>query len=1122
MSERDINASIKAKLIANEPFQYAHLVKFERPFDAKDGKFRTNANRYAYYTDASHDIKFNDGNGEQTYRANRITSIGQYSETIVARATSMNLTLAAEDLGATVVVAGSISASGATFTPSSTILNGEPLDFVEKGFKEGDKVKLTTSGGVSKVHLITSFTSNNTVLGLAVTGTDTDDDALADSTSTFTITLESEELIAVLQDRGITTTSTAESNPNFLHRKVDVHKVFIDPDDGSLVGSASILVFRGIIASVNIKESPSGSQVQWQLTSHWGDFEGVQGRITTDEIHRALNPDGSPALKQAIRDEYSADLGFLHAETSLNTIATYKDFITKFRTENKRRGGAAGFFGGKYAVTTEYQEEIEREVDLNIHLGGKQLPIVYGVQRLGGTPIFADTLKNDSKVIYVAHAISEGEIHGIFNVYIDDVPLICTDTNDYDVRNTTNGADKDSTQLQCYGNMSWGATLNSEVVEIETAKADIAQQTGNLPAGLTGQSLNIWLQRNSRQGNSDNAVYTPTTRTDINGQVLSTGMANGMQHEESFSISHPYTMAWSFHSGRPNQLANNHLITIAEESGGGFKRQADYYTGGLPYWAEGHRLLDTAYIITRFEIEPDATEIPEVEYIVKGKVLECYNYDASYIPDAVLGGSDDAANFTEADLVTVQYSTDGTSWTDDTSGSHTNNTFKILDKYTFTTSRGTAHTRFILDRTPNLGIVNGTPTRTRLRLKSGTNYWHMVTWNHGQITSETTWPNDTWKTPTSWSTNGSGELTATVSGSDKTFLDVYGSESAFFQFRKTSWAEEVSGLQFAVLRGTWSGNTVTFPKTEFSGLTASDLTNTQIATSTIIPFAQVGTAITNAHQNDIKGCFLKNTTTGQEREIIDFNTSTNNITIESPFFTPSYDAHKFTITGRGRDSRASSNPAIQTLDYISSKRYGKSLTHDDLDLDSFISSAKLCDTRSDVTIKVADAAGVAVDDIFTLTHNGNSGGNHIASGKVLSVDTTNHTVTLTQVINKFLRKYASYSTYSAGDIVYTTGSKFYRVATGFSPATDTEPTHTSGTTANLEYVGDFSSGGNITIYKTAGNGTAASLNIKKTDNPIEHSLYDSDWVKYWRYYGWEHHHQRHVTRHQTNFIIDSG
>ncbi len=560
MSERSINASIKSKLIANEPFQYAHLVKFERPFDPKDGSFRTNANRYAYYTDAAHDIEFNDGNGAQTYRANRITSIGQYSETTIAKATSMNLTLAAEDLGATVVVAGSISASGATFTPSSTVIDGELLDFVEKGFKEGDKIKFTPSSGTSKTHIITGFSSNNTVISLAVTGTDSDDDALADSTSTFTITLESDELTAVLQERGITTTSTAEANPNFLHRKVDIHKVFIEPDTGAIVGSTSILVFRGIIASVSIKESPTGSRVQWSLTSHWGDFEAIQGRITTDELHRALNPDGSPNKKQAIRDEYAADLGFLHAETSLNTIANYKDYVTKFKTENKRRGGVAGVFGGKYAATTEYQEEVQREVDLNIHLGGKQLPVVYGVQKLGGIPVMADTLKNDSKVVYVVHALSEGEIHGIYNTYIDDIPLICTDDSDYDVRNTTNGTDKDSSQLQCYGNMSWGATLNAAVVELETAKADIAQQTGTTATGLTGKSLSIWLQRNSRNGNAENAVYVPTSRTDINGQVLSTGMASGMQHEESFSISHPYTIAWSFHSGRPNQLANNHNL----------------------------------------------------------------------------------------------------------------------------------------------------------------------------------------------------------------------------------------------------------------------------------------------------------------------------------------------------------------------------------------------------------------------------------------------------------------------------------------------------------------------------------------------------------------------------------
>ena len=99
MSERNINASIKSTLINNDEFSYAHLVKFERPFDLLEGEVRTDdAQRYAYYTDGATDILF-DGN---TYRANRLTSVGTYSETTTARATSMSISLAAEDLGASI------------------------------------------------------------------------------------------------------------------------------------------------------------------------------------------------------------------------------------------------------------------------------------------------------------------------------------------------------------------------------------------------------------------------------------------------------------------------------------------------------------------------------------------------------------------------------------------------------------------------------------------------------------------------------------------------------------------------------------------------------------------------------------------------------------------------------------------------------------------------------------------------------------------------------------------------------------------------------------------------------------------------------------------------------------
>ena len=303
----------------------------------------------------------------------------------------------------------------------------------KKGADGPNKTETSTETATIKAnYIISSFETNNTIIKFVAVG-DTGDSDVANltavSSTSFTVTLDSEELTAVLQDRGITIDSTTAASPSFVNRKVEVHKVFLEPDTGALIGSTSIMVFKGIIASVSIQESPTKTQVKWSLTSHWGDFEAVQGRVTTDEIHRALNPDGSPSTVQSIRPEYASDLGFLHSETSLSTIANYKTYETKYRQKKKRRGGLAGLFGGKYYVQEEYQEEVDNEVDLNIHLSGKELPIVYGVQRVEGIPIFADTLDSDSKQVYIAHAICEGEIHGLYNLYIDDVPIICTDDN---------------------------------------------------------------------------------------------------------------------------------------------------------------------------------------------------------------------------------------------------------------------------------------------------------------------------------------------------------------------------------------------------------------------------------------------------------------------------------------------------------------------------------------------------------------------------------------------------------------------------------------------------------------------------------------------------------------------
>ena len=227
MSERNINANIKTALVSNDDFIYAHLVKFERPFDPKDGEFRTNTNRYAYYTDGATDIVY----GGNTYRANRILSIGQYSETTQARATAMKLTLAGENISANLTLNGAITVSGSegTFTRSSTLHDGELLDFVEEGFREGDLIKFTYSG-TSKTFVISSFTTNNTVIKFARTGTDSDDSTLAAvSTTSFNIELDSEELKAITRDRVTSVNGVIASSPEFINREVFIDKIIIEP-----------------------------------------------------------------------------------------------------------------------------------------------------------------------------------------------------------------------------------------------------------------------------------------------------------------------------------------------------------------------------------------------------------------------------------------------------------------------------------------------------------------------------------------------------------------------------------------------------------------------------------------------------------------------------------------------------------------------------------------------------------------------------------------------------------------------------------------------------------------------------------------------------------------------------
>ena len=146
MAKRSIPTNIEKLLVSNESFEYAHLVKFERPFDPKDGVFRNNEKRYVYLTDGARDVEYHG----VTYVANRLLTVGGYAETTEARATNMSLTFSGEPVGLTYTITAALSSSGSVGTltgDTNTNVNGHVIDFVEAGFIEGDAVKVEKANG---------------------------------------------------------------------------------------------------------------------------------------------------------------------------------------------------------------------------------------------------------------------------------------------------------------------------------------------------------------------------------------------------------------------------------------------------------------------------------------------------------------------------------------------------------------------------------------------------------------------------------------------------------------------------------------------------------------------------------------------------------------------------------------------------------------------------------------------------------------------------------------------------------------------------------------------------------------------------------------------------------------
>ena len=827
ISERVVHEDVRAMLMANENFQYAHLIKFERPSrpDSLSGRVSTSAVRYTYMTDASRDVNFDDGsinlqgsaNGSQVYLANKVLGVSNIQESVEARADTCSITLDGNGIGgAATVVAEVVQVNPTTW---DLVLYSANPDLVEAGFREGDKI--TLSGDRVGSFNIQKFRSN----GIRITKID--DDLAVGAGLNLSILLNSEEIKSILLNKNaidyssfinrevhiyrayfvdgklvggyrnlvkssiftdsilwgrsktgvkltsskfveggvigplkqntsyslsfkakvlginqinlsidlfpdslpetevtVTTNSTLFKWENISSSNLDMTSkdlylrffkgdgipegVSIEITDIMLTESSSvsswvspdspvgpILLFRGIINNVSFDDDDSGIKVQWGLTSHWGDFSQVRGRITSDEFHRALDQNGIPQPYSAIKPIYAYDKGFNHSDTSINLLSTYQVLVEKTAVKAKN-----GFFGigAKTKVKTTMVPE-DRQTPLDFQLQSKALPVIYGVRNMTGLPIFADTLKSNSSEVYVVYALSEGQIGGIYDVYVDGKSLICNNKEDFDTRSSQNA--EGSIDVVCRGRADRGDVLGGVTVT-----------NNNSVNYYYDPSLNIDLRDVWNQVFNRNAITTYYEYIPPTGVTAADTIGKGVIHGETISMTSPQTITLDFFSGTESQKAASQLVQLAQSSS--FKVQNDYWTGTdtSEYWGPNHRLIDTAYIVAKFKIKEGETTIPDLEYIVRGKVLACYNYDYSYAHDDKMS-DENPHHFELGDMVTLS----------------TNQNVQIIDKWSFVRPDGVLEYRFRYSEPPNLGYIDGVPTTTRFSMSKDTHTWTMTTFN---------------------------------------------------------------------------------------------------------------------------------------------------------------------------------------------------------------------------------------------------------------------------------------------------------------------------------------------------------------------------------------------------------
>lgn len=403
-------------------------------------------------------------------------------------------------------------------------------------------------------------------------------------------------------------------------RRINVYSCYIGDNGAPILmdseTGAALVIFQGRITNISLSDNlVSGSaRVTWQCAGLLSDFEKVNGRVTDDDSHRgiisgALGPVPSIGAK---RPEYQTDTGFLHANQTIATNIRYTALEKEYYLKKS--------WGGLKTKLREREVSVERELDLKTSLEARYLPVVYGVRKVPGIPVFLDVLKSNPSKMYVVYAFCEGEIESFLNLTIDGISVICGP-----------GGAEEGTGV-CMGNTANGDTLGMYSVTQRTQERQQHIDSGGFFSGAYNDFVDSINERLTDYSSFNTTNTNQAQVGTVHGQIINVLAEGG-------------TLKTQFYHGTPNQSPCLELVSLASSRSFLVQSSTTNPEGqpwGSDYWKNssagfsGAALLDTAYIVCSFDISEDRTKLPEIEAVVQGRKCRVYSSASAFTMQTTL------------------------------------------------------------------------------------------------------------------------------------------------------------------------------------------------------------------------------------------------------------------------------------------------------------------------------------------------------------------------------------------------------------------------------------------------------------------------------------------------------